>query len=256
MIIISPAKKLNFNTLNKSIGFTKPIFFTKTLKLSESLKKLSLPQVKSLMNVSETLSNLNFERIKNFSEKQNNENSKQAIFAFSGDTFVGLNIEMFTHEDIKYAQDNLRILSGLYGILRPLDLIQPYRLEMGTKIKHILNESLYDYWNKDITKAINHAIKKSKNRFLYNLSSNEYSKTISFSNLIEPVVTPFFYIEKDGKLNSLGMQSKKCRGAMARMIIRKKITNLEGLKQFNEYNFRYESIDSKENKIIFVKKNG
>ena len=255
MIIISPAKKLDFNSLNRDVNYSNPIFFHKTLRLSESLKRLSFSEVKSLMNISENLSKLNFERIKNFSKEQNIENSKQAIFTFSGDTFVGLNVDKFTDEDIDYAQENLRILSGLYGLLRPLDLIQPYRLEMGTKISHIIDESLYDFWNNDITEAINNEFKKQNKSLLYNLSSNEYSKTIDFSKLIEPVITPCFFVEKDGQLKSIGMQSKKCRGAMARMIIKKKISNLEGLKNFNEYNFKYDSIDSKENKIIFVKKN-
>ena len=255
MIIISPAKKLNFDASNKSTHYTNPIFFEKTLKLSESLKKLSLPEIKSLMNISDDLSKLNFERFKNFSDEQNIDNSKQAIFTFSGDTFVGLNIKTFSDEDLNYAQENLRILSGLYGLLRPLDLIQPYRLEMGTKINHIINESLYDFWNKDITQTINNEVKKLNKSLLYNLSSNEYSKTIDFSKLTEPVITPCFLSEKDGDLKSIGMQSKKCRGAMARMILKKRISNFEGLKQFNEYNFRYDSIDSKENKIIFIKKN-
>ena len=255
MIIISPAKKLDFNSLNRDVSFSNPIFFQKTLTLSKFLKKLSFSEVRSLMNVSENLSKLNFERIKNFSKEQNIDNSKQAIFAFSGDTFVGLNVDNFTNQDIEYAQENLRILSGLYGLLRPLDLIQPHRLEMGTKINHVIDESLYDFWNKDITEAINNEVKKQNKSVLYNLSSNEYSKTIDFSKLIEPVITPCFFTEKNGQLKSFGMQSKKCRGAMARMIIKKKISNFEELKQFNEYNFRYDSIDSKQNKIIFVKKN-
>jgi len=256
MIIISPAKKLDFQRLSSNIDYTQSKFINKTDILSKKLKSLRLSEVKVLMKISDKLSKLNFERIKSFTKKHSLENSKQAAYAFKGDTYVGLKFEEFGEKDIEYAQKNLRILSGLYGVLKPLDLIQPYRLEMGTKIEKILDQSLPSFWNSDVTENINSAIKKNESKYLFNLSSNEYFLSIDESKIIKPIITPVFTKKENGNLKSLGMLAKKCRGAMARMIIKKKIKNFEDLKSFNELGFKYESTEKKNNKLFFVKSDG
>ena len=256
MIIISPAKKLDFQCLSSNVDYTQSKFINKTDILSKKLKSLRLSEVKALMKISDKLSKLNFDRIKSFTKKHSLENSKQAAYAFKGDTYVGLKFEEFGNKDIEYAQKNLRILSGLYGVLKPLDLIQPYRLEMGTKIEKILNQSLPSFWTSDVTENINSAIKKNESKYLFNLSSNEYFQSIVESKIIKPIVTPVFTKKENGNLKSLGMLTKKCRGAMARMIIKKKIKNFEDLKSFNELGFKYESTGKKNNKLFFVKSDG
>lgn len=256
MIIISPAKKLDFQRLSSNVDYTQSKFINKTDILSKKLKSLRLSEVKGLMKISDKLSKLNFDRIKSFTKKHSLENSKQAAYAFKGDTYVGLKFEEFGEKDIEYAQKNLRILSGLYGVLKPLDLIQPYRLEMGTKIEKILDQSLPSFWNSDVTENINSAIQKNESKYLFNLSSNEYFQSIDESKIIKPIITPVFTKKENGNLKSLGMIAKKCRGAMARMIIKKKIKNFEDLKSFNELGFKYESTEKKNNKLFFVKSDG
>jgi len=256
MIIISPAKKLDFQRLSSSTDYTQSKFINKTDILSKKLKSLRLSEIKALMKISDKLSKLNFDRIKSFTTKHSLENSKQAAYAFKGDTYVGLNFEDFDKKEIKYAQKNLRILSGFYGVLKPLDLIQPYRLEMGTKIEKILDQSLPSFWNSDVTEDINSAIKENESKFLFNLSSNEYFQSIDDSKIIRPIVTPVFKTKQNGNLKSIGMLAKKCRGAMARMIIKKQIKNFEDLKSFNKFGFNYESTEKKNNKLFFVKSDG
>ena len=256
MIIISPAKKLDFQRLSSNVDYTQSKFINKTDILSKKLKSLRLSEVKGLMKISDKLSKLNFDRIKSFTKKHSLENSKQAAYAFKGDTYIGLKFEEFGEKDIEYAQKNLRILSGLYGVLKPLDLIQPYRLEMGTKIEKILDQSLPSFWNSDVTENINSAIQKNESKYLFNLSSNEYFQSIDESKIIKPIITPVFTKKENGNLKSLGMLAKKCRGAMARMIIKKKIKNFEDLKSFNELGFKYESTEKKNNKLFFVKSDG
>ncbi|MBH43251.1 MAG: peroxide stress protein YaaA [Rickettsiales bacterium] len=256
MIILSPAKKLDFEPLNSSVDYTQSTFISKTDFLSKKLKSLRLSEIKSLMKISDKLSQLNFDRIKNFTKKHSLENSKQAAYAFKGDTYVGLKFEDFDNKEINYAQKNLRILSGFYGVLKPLDLIQPYRLEMGTKIEKILEQSLSSFWNPDVTENINSVIKKNESKYLFNLSSNEYFQSIDESKIIKPIITPVFTKKENGHLKSIGMLAKKCRGAMARMIIKKEIKNCDDLKAFNQFGFKYESTAKKTNKMFFVKSNG
>ena len=255
MIIISPAKKLNFLDNKIKYNLTMPAFRMKAEKIVSKLKKLKPYDVKNLMGISDNLSKLNYQRFQSFSSDINVQNSRPAIFAFAGDTYSGLSSENFNDEEIMYAQKNLRILSGLYGVLRPLDQIQPYRLEMGTKTNEMLGESLYDFWTKDITKNINEGIIQTKSKYLFNLSSSEYFKSINFANLNCKVVTPFFYVKKNGKLKPSGMFSKKCRGSMAKMIIQKRITEIEQLFEFNDYGYVFESHDLKDNRLIFIKNN-
>ena len=251
MIIISPAKKLNLISENFKFQVSEPIFFNNTLKLVEKLKKLSKKDIKNLMNISVDLAELNYNRFQNFSNTQDSENSKPAAFTFSGDTFVGLDINSFSISEIEYAQKKLRILSGLYGLLKPLDIIQPYRLEMGINVQKILDNSLYDFWEQEITKSLNSELEINKSNFLLNLSSNEYFKCINSKDINVDIISVKFLINKDGDLRQIGMLSKKCRGAMARFVLKNKITNYKDIKDFNDYGYSFYKKDK--NTITFVK---
>ena len=251
MIIISPAKKLNLISENFKFKVSEPIFFNNTLKLVEKLKKLSKKDIKHLMNISDDLSELNYNRFQNFSNTQDSENSKPAAFTFSGDTFVGLDINSFSISEIEYAQKKLRILSGLYGLLKPLDIIQPYRLEMGTNVQKIFDNSLYGFWEHEITKSLNNELEINKSNFLLNLSSNEYFKCINSKDINVDIISVKFLINKDGDLKQIGMLSKKCRGAMARFVLKNKITNYKDIKDFNDYGYSFYKKDK--NTITFVK---
>ena len=181
MIIISPSKNLNLKNEVFNFQQSSPFFASQTKQIINKIKLLNFKEIKSLMNVSESLAKLNFERFEIFNSKSNIR--KPAAFIFSGDTFNGLSIRSLNESDLEYAQINLRILSGLYGILRPYDIIEPYRLEMGTKISKILGSSLYDFWKEKITVKLNEEIINSKSLFLYNLASEEYYSAIDFGKL-------------------------------------------------------------------------
>ena len=253
MIIISPAKKLDFNAQNIELERSNPYFLNKTKKLISELKKLQPSNIKSLMNLSDKLTELNYNRFQEFSIINQSKNLKPAIYAFSGDTYSGLSSQEFSQIELKYAQNNLRILSGLYGLLKPLDLIQPHRLEMGTKTNKLINQSLYSFWTNEITDKINHDLKKNKSKFIFNLSSNEYFKSININKVNSEIFTPTFYVKKNGELKPSGMFSKKCRGAMAKMIIKNKINDLKSLEKFSEYGYKFDSKNSMKNTFVFIK---
>ena len=253
MIVISPAKKLDFNPYNIDLETTSPYFLNKTKILVSKLKELQPSNIKTLMGLSDKLTDLNYKRYQEFSTINQTENQKPAIYAFSGDTYLGLSSQKFSQIELNYAQNHLRILSGLYGLLRPLDLIQPYRLEMGTKTNQLIEQSLYSFWTNEITDKINDGLRETKSKFLYNLSSNEYFKSININKINIEIFTPVFYIKKNGELKPSGMFSKKCRGAMAKMIIKNKINDLKSLEKFSEYGYKFDSKDSNKNTFIFIK---
>jgi len=250
MIIISPSKNLDLNNENLNIDNSTPQFKSEFNKLTKKIKNLNVDQIKSLMKISDSLASLNHDRYKNISKKSNIK--KPAGFIFSGDTFNGLAIRSLTPCCLAYAQKKLRILSGLYGILKPLDLIEPYRLEMGTRINDLIGEDLYNFWGEKLTHNLNKEIYKSKSNFLFNLSSNEYSSVINFKNLKCKTISFDFKKIKNNKLVSIGMVIKKLRGAMAKYIIQNKITSLEKFKNFNEFNFKFYEFNSKNNKFLFI----
>ncbi len=254
MIIISPAKKINFNAVEFRYDTSKPVFEKKTNNIVKKLKNLSQNDIKSLMKVSENISDLNYDRFQNFSLAYSEKNQKPAIFLFSGDTYKGLDIQSFNLEELNLVQKTLRILSGLYGLLKPLDNIQPYRLEMGTNTHNLINKSLYDYWSADITDELNKDIVKNKSKNIFNLASKEYFKCINERKLKSEVITPHFQLIKNGKITSAGMLSKKCRGAMVKYIIKNKSRNIDELRGFEEFNFKYDHIDLEKKNIFFLKK--
>lgn len=254
MIIISPAKNLDFRLDKNSVNiFSEPIFIKKTNFLAKRLKTLTASQLKNIMKISDKLSLMNKDRFNNFSYKLNGSNKKQAIFAFKGDTYKGFNIDNFSRSEIKRTQKRLRIISGLYGLLKPLDLIQPYRLEMGSKISSIIGSDLYDFWSHDITNYINIEMKKSKTSFLINLASVEYSNVIDQKIFDFKMVTPIFYQKRGSDLLNIGIISKRSRGTMAAYLIKNNISSLEDMKSFREDGYKYDSFSEKDNKIFFVR---
>ena len=252
MIIISPSKNLDLNNEILNINHSLPLFLSESKHLAKKIKNLNVAQIKSLMKISDPLAKLNYDRFKNISNKSNTK--KAAGFIFSGDTFNGLSIRSLDSSCLSYAQKKLRILSGLYGILKPFDLIEPYRLEMGTKINDLIGEDLYKFWGNKLTFTLNKEIRNSKSNFLFNLSSNEYSSVINFKKLENTVISFDFKKQIDGKLLGIGMVIKKLRGAMAKYIISNKINSLEKIKKFNEFKFKFYEFNSKNNKFLFVSK--
>lgn len=255
MILISPAKKLNLKPIDVNLTFSKPIFIDKTNTLISHLKRLDKKGVQNLLKISDSLSLENFNRFQSFEIVHSNEKFKPAVYTFSGDTFIGLNIYNFTTSQILNAQRKIRILSGLYGILRPLDVIQPHRLEMGTKTSKIINESLYDFWGDSITNQINKDCKKNNFNFLLNLASEEYFKSVNLNILETDVFKPKFYIVDGKNTKNIGMFSKRLRGAMASYFIKSKISKINDLKNFSYNGFKYDSEDEKNKTLFFIKKN-
>ena len=205
------------------------------------------------MNLSDNLAELNFQRYKDFATPFHLGNAKQAALVFNGDTYLGLKANTLDEPAMEYAQQHLRILSGLYGILRPLDLIQPYRLEMGAKFQPPEFNNLYDFWGDQITKAINEVISHQNDHTVINLASLEYFKAVKTNELIGPVVTPIFKEVKNGQTRTIGMFAKRARGSMARFIITNRLDSAEGLKDFNSDGYEYRNDLSDERNWVFTR---
>lgn len=249
LVVLSPAKKLNFDDNLKTNESTEPTLISRVKPLRSELKKLSTLEIKKLMNLSDNLSELNFSRFQVLGTKKSPK--KQAIYAFDGDTYSGLEAETFSKTDLKSAQKKIRILSGLYGVLRPLDLIEPYRLEMGTKFKFKSYNNLYDYWKEDVTSLLNEETKS--NDYLINCASNEYFKVIDEKALKAKVITPVFKELRDGKYKIISFSAKKARGMMANYIVKNKVKKVEELKNFNLDGYKYKPSLSSESELVFVR---
>lgn len=237
LVIISPAKKLDFDSPCPVEDLTKPAFLSKTNNLSLELKKLKAQDVGKLMKLSPQLAELNYNRFQSFKPTYNPSTSKQAAYAFNGDTYTGLNILALKANEIQFAQKKLRILSGLYGVLKPLDLIQPYRLEMGTKLNFQKFKSLYEYWSQDVTNYLNQEL--ADDPILINCASQEYFSVIDKKQIKAQIITPSFKEYKNGDYKMIGLFAKRARGMMARFIIQNKINNLAGLKDFKQDGYQY-----------------
>jgi len=253
LALISPAKKLDFETEPKINKHTLPNFLENTELLVSAARVLSRKKLAQIMNLSDKLAELNFQRYKNFSTPFHLGNAKQAALVFSGDTYLGLKATTLDESAMEYAQNHLRILSGLYGILRPLDLIQPYRLEMGAKFQTPKFSNLYDFWGDQITSAINEVITQQKDNTVINLASLEYFKAVNAKELVGPVITPVFKEIKDGKPRTIGMFAKRARGTMARFIITNRIASPDGLKNFNLDGYKYRNDLSDESNWVFTR---
>ena len=250
MIIISPSKKLNIESETIKYKFSEPKFKKKIKILSENLKDLSISQLKSLMPISDKLIELNKKRILNFDNSKNLK--KPAAFLFTGSTFDGLSIRSLEENLYDYAQKKLRILSGLYGILKPFDVIQPYRLEMGTNTMKLINTDLYDFWKEDVSKSLNEEIKNNGSAFLFNLSSQEYFSAINHKKISVEVINFDFKTKFNNEYKNIGMQIKKMRGSMAKFIIDNRIESIEPLKKFQVNNFKFEKILPETNTLLFT----
>ncbi|MEM9272137.1 MAG: peroxide stress protein YaaA [Cyanobacteria bacterium P01_F01_bin.143] len=257
LILLSPAKTLDFETPSNVSLFTQPDFLEQTSQLVQQLRKLSPTEISSLLKISPKLGELNNQRYQTWHQTFDRDNSKQAILAFKGDVYQGLDIESFDSEDIEFAQKHLRILSGLYGLLRPLDLIQPYRLEMGTKFNQDLVSNLpanlYKFWGDQLTQVINSQLAKQDSKFIINLASNEYFKAVNSKLLPGEIITPIFKDWKNDKYKIISFYAKKARGLMAAYIIKNKLVNIEGIKDFSEAGYAYNSELSSSNQLIFTR---
>ena len=230
-IIISPAKSLDFDSELNSQNVSVPKFLEKTLAINSILKQKSPSDLMKLQSISEKLSDLNWKRNLEFSRNHNDDNSRPAIFAFNGDVYEGLDVKTLNVKKIDFLQNNLRIISGLYGVLKPLDLIQPYRLEMGTKISINGSSNLYEYWSNDITKFLSDELLSSE--FLLNLASNEYFSAIDKSKINSEIISPIFKDFKNGKLKIISFYAKKARGMMVRYVADHLIDSYDNLLSFN-----------------------
>jgi uncharacterized protein len=252
LIVLSPAKSLNENAVNFPTQ-TLPRFLAKSQKLVNQLSKLSPKELSDLMNISSKLAELNFLRFQKWKLPFTSENAKTAILTFDGDVYNGMDARSFSPEEMLFAQDTLHILSGLYGILRPLDLIQPYRLEMGIRLKQDKSKNLYEFWGSQLTEAINQsAIEKGKN-VLINLASDEYFKAIDVKKLKIPTITPIFKQEDNGKYRFVSFYAKRARGLMSRFIIKHHISNPEDIKGFDYEGYNYNAALSSGNIWAFTR---
>ena len=251
-ILVSPAKSLDFETKLNNLKFTQPIFLKKTSQINSVLKDKSPNDLMKLQSISEKLSDLNWRRNNEYISTHDDNNSRPAIFAFNGDVYGGIDAKTLSNEKIYDLQKSLRILSGFYGVLKPLDLIQPYRLEMGTKLKVNGSENLYKFWSKDITKSI--LDEMDSKEMLINLASNEYFDAFDKEKFNGKIISPVFKDFKNGKLKIISFYAKKARGLMVRYIIDNNISNYNDLLGFNMADYAYnesETID--ENKPVFTR---
>lgn len=239
LITLSPSKGQDFIEPPLSKKHSKPADLKDSELLMKELKKIKSKKLQEMMSISENIASLNVGRFKSFTTPFTTKNSKQALFAFKGDVYSGLDLENFTEDDYGYAQDHLRILSGLYGCLRPLDLIQPYRLEMKTKLKNDRGDNLYQFWDDRITKSINKELKKQKEAVLINLASNEYFKSVKPKLLEGRLLNITFKETKNGKTRIVAIFAKRARGLMADYIIRNRIENSEDLKKFKLGGYKF-----------------
>jgi len=238
--LISPAKTLDLSTTEFPVH-SFPDFQKETFELVRIMQKKSIQDLQSLMGISENLAVLNKQRYVDFQKKIETQNSKQALLAFKGDVYMQIDVENYSKEDFEFAQERLRILSGLYGLLKPLDLIQPYRLEMGIRLENKNGKNLYEFWGTRIAKAINEV---AKGETLVNLASHEYFKAVDQKILESKVITPIFQEYRNGKYEIIGLFAKKARGMMVNHIIKNRINDPELLKTFNESNYEWVGEDA------------
>ncbi|OEK04749.1 peroxide stress protein YaaA [Roseivirga misakiensis] len=248
--VISPAKTLDFETpCDKAKSY--PRFQKETLELIGVLKEKTPEEIQRLMDLSENLAELNADRYRKFRKAKNSKAAKQAVYAFKGDVYVGLEAEGLSDDDIQYAQNHLRILSGLYGVLRPLDLIQPYRLEMGTRLAFDDYRTLYNYWADKIVAEVNKDLKKQGDKILVNLASNEYFKAINRPSLKAQIINVDFLDYKNGQYKVISFFAKKARGLMSQFIIKNQINEPEGLKAFDYEGYWFDADASNDQHLVF-----
>jgi cytoplasmic iron level regulating protein YaaA (DUF328/UPF0246 family) len=251
LIVLSPAKTLDFESPIKVNKTTEPDFIARSAELISTLRTMPPAQIGSLMSISDNLAQLNVARYASWSKKFTPDNSRPAMLAFDGDVYEGLDARSLSARQLDWAQKHLRILSGLYGLLRPLDLMQPYRLEMGTRLATKRGKDLYAFWGDQITEALNDSLTVAKAEALVNLASEEYFKSVKPAKLDRPVITPVFEEWKGGGYKIVSFFAKRARGLMARYAIEHKLTKPEQLKDFNSEGYGFDAKASNEARWIF-----
>jgi len=254
IVIISPAKRLQKQEIKIAKNLiSKSIFLSKSEKLIHELRKKSVQEIKQLMKLSDDLAELNYIRYQEWTKTHTEKNSQAAISLFYGDAYKGIDAKTLDTTSLNTLNNKLIILSGMYGLLKPFDLIQSHRLEMGTKLKNESGNNLYDFWKTDVTTELNKLIKKSKTEYIVNLASNEYFKVIDKKQLQAEIITPIFKEEKAGKYKTIAIYAKRARGLMTRFIAENNINNPEYLKAFDYENYTYSEGMSKANELIFIR---
>ena len=251
LALISPAKTLDYESSLPTDQHTQARLLEHSQELIEVASKLSATEISSLMSVSEKIANLNVERFRDWQPEFDLSNARQAIFAFKGDVYTGLDAYNLKDHDISYAQEHLRMLSGLYGLLRPLDLMMPYRLEMGTKLANSRGHNLYEFWGHTITELINYDLAAANSELLVNIASDEYYKSVKESKIQAEIIKPVFLDQKNGKYKVISFYAKKARGLMARFIIENQIDRVEDLKGFNTVGYYFDAESSLKGELVF-----
>ncbi|WP_192457875.1 peroxide stress protein YaaA [Musicola keenii] len=251
LITISPAKTLDYTSPLPTQRYTQPELLAHSARLIQRCKQLTPAEIASLMGISDKLAGLNAVRFQEWQPEFTPDNARQAILAFKGDVYTGLNADSFSEQDFDFAQQHLRILSGLYGVLRPLDLMQPYRLEMGIKLKNDTGNDLYQFWGDTITGKLNQALAEQEDDILINLASDEYFKSVMPGKLKARQIKPVFLDEKNGKFKVISFYAKKARGLMSRFIIQHRLTTPEQLKSFDLEGYVFSASDSSADELIF-----
>lgn len=251
LALISPAKTLDYETALPTDQFTQARLLEHSEQLIAVAEKLSATEVASLMSVSEKIATLNVERFRDWQPDFDLSNARQALFAFKGDVYTGLDAYALNNEQIQYAQNHLRMLSGLYGLLRPLDLMMPYRLEMGTKLTNPRGHNLYDFWGNIITDLINEDLEATNSKLLVNIASDEYYKSVKESKIQAEIIKPVFLDQKNGKYKIISFYAKKARGLMARFIIENQISSIDDLKGFNVDGYYFDAESSLTGELVF-----
>ena len=253
LVLISPAKTLDFDSKPQTSKFTQCEFLDESQRLINELRKLNGSDVSTLMKISAQLGELNSERYKLWQTPFSLDNAKQALLAFKGDVYTGLAVEKFSSKDLQFAQQHLRILSGLYGLLRPLDLIQAYRLEMGTKFVNPKGKNLYNFWGDQLTDAINQQLSKQTDEVVLNLASNEYFKAVKTKNLQGRVITPIFKDLKNGQYKIISFYAKKARGMMAAYIIKNRLLDAQQVQGFDSGGYQFQASLSTDDNWVFTR---
>ncbi len=253
LVVVSPAKTLDFESGPITKTHTQPRFLEQSQLLVDNLKKLSVSELATLMKLSDRLAGLNMARFQTWSTPFDFSNAKQAVLAFKGDVYTGLDADSLDNDGLTFMQQHLRILSGLYGVLRPLDLIQPYRLEMGTKFNNAKGKDLYQFWGQQLREVIEAELDDD---ILINLASNEYFKALQAKQLNARIITPIFKDWKNGQYKIISFYAKKARGLMSRYIIENQIEKPEQLQQFDSDGYRFNADMSKDDNWVFIRDHG
>jgi cytoplasmic iron level regulating protein YaaA (DUF328/UPF0246 family) len=249
LIVVSPAKRLDWT--DPGVETTQPAFQAEASRLAAHARQLSLGRLKAMMNLSDDLARLNRDRFRAFRSHPGPDETRPAVRAFAGDTYVGLDARSLCADDLVWAQEHLRILSGLYGVLCPLDAIQAYRLEMGSRLKTRRGTNLYDFWGDRISRSLNATAATAGTNVLLNCASQEYFGAVDLGRLTSQVVTPAFLEDRDGEGRTIGFFAKRARGAMARYVIDRRLTDPAGLQDFDAFGYRFDPVASTEHAPVF-----